>query len=81
MGLSVTIYGWENESKGEIVFDGTRITASGEPSVQQCARDPIAPYGISKGMINPDDEPEKFMRNLSVMYRSPYFYATKAIEK
>jgi hypothetical protein len=78
MRLSVTIYGWANKVEGEIVWDRTRITASGSRGVLRCAREPIFPYGVSKGPIKPDEEPEKFMRNLYLMYRSPYFYAVKA---
>jgi hypothetical protein len=76
--LVVTIYGWENEIKGTLVYDGTRIMASGSRGVHRCAREPIFPEGISKGTIKPDEEPEKFMRNLYLAYRSPYFYAVKA---
>jgi hypothetical protein len=41
-------------------------------------REPIAPHGISNEIIKPDEQPEQFMRNLWLMYRSPYFRAVKA---
>jgi hypothetical protein len=65
--LTVTIYGWEDEIKGVIVWDGTRITASGSIAVRRCAREPIAPHGISNEIIKPDEQPEQFMRNLWLM--------------
>jgi hypothetical protein len=80
MKLSVTIYGWDNKIEGEIVWDGTRITATGSTAVKRCAREPIWPMGRRNEMIKPEEEPEKFMRNLCLVYRSPYFGAVKAVE-
>jgi hypothetical protein len=79
MKLTVTIYGWDNKIEGEIVWDGRRITATGSTAVRRCAREPIWPMGRRKGIIKPDEQPEKFMRNLWLMYRSPYFAAVKAV--
>ena len=80
MRLSVTVYGRDSEEKGKIVWDGTDMTATGSPAVRVAARDPIAPQGVSESVIRPDNEPERFMRNLWLVYRSPYFRATKAVE-
>jgi hypothetical protein len=77
--LSVTIYGWGTQKKGEIVWDGETIKATGSKGVRSAARDPIMPWGIRGKIIKPEDEPEKFMRNLWLMYRSPYFGAVKAV--
>jgi hypothetical protein len=78
--LSVAICGRNNEVKGEIVWDDARIAATGSPRVSRAARDPIAPWGIKRKIIKPDEQPEQFMRSLWLVYRSPYFRATKAVE-
>jgi hypothetical protein len=39
-------------------------------------RDPIR---TEDGMVSASSDPKKFMRNLSLVYRSPYMYATEVI--
>jgi hypothetical protein len=79
MKLTVTIYGVDNAIRGEIIWDGTKITAHGSRAVQRAASDPIYPMGRGNPAIT-TDEPEEFMRNLYLVYGSPYFSAAKAIE-
>jgi hypothetical protein len=80
MKLSVTIYGVDNEIRGEIVWDGTRITTTNSSrAMQRAMTDPIYPMGRRNEEIKPDEHPEKFMRNLWLMYKSPYFRAVKAV--
>ena len=79
MKLTVDIYALNRDAEdvkvGEILFDGKRITAAGEePLMKRIASVPI----VAKGeRIDPDKEPERFVRNLWQEYRSPYLRAMK----
>ena len=82
MKLTVDVYeltGDANDTKrGEIIFDGEEITtSSNDKLLMRMAGTPI----VLKGeVIDPDEEPEKFIRNLWQHYRSPYLRAMKPRE-
>ncbi len=79
--LTVKIQSWKGgmklEKVGEIRWDGKEITAIGSLGVRRIAREPI----VLKNhvIVRPDEEAEKFVRNLWLHYRSPYFLATKPV--
>lgn len=81
MKLTANIYeldGEANDTKvGEIQFDGERITTSNSKSLL-LTRMASVPIEVKGKVIDPDKEPERFVRNLWQHYHSPYLRAMKA---
>ena len=84
MKLRVDIYELDGEANdvkvGEIRFDGEKITVSDSKSLL-LTRMASIPIEINwQEIIDPDKEPERFVRNLWQHYFSPYLRAMKAIK-
>ena len=85
MKLTVAIQGFDTTTAekvhfGDIVFDGKKITTSNNRRMlRTMATEPIilAP-GCQR--VRPDEEPERFMRNLHLQYRGSYCWALEAVE-
>src|SRR2546430_3693692 len=80
MKLKVDIYELDREANdvkvGEIRFDGERITTSSTDKLLM--RMASVPIEVNWKPIDPDEEPERFIRNLWQHYHSPYLRAMKA---
>jgi hypothetical protein len=81
MKLTVTFYHLNpgtarSEVAGHLVWDGRKIKPSEESVVLKNIL--AQPVEVHTEKIDHKKEPEKFMRNLWRMYRSPYLQAMKA---
>ena len=88
MKLIVTIYGVnaddfdKTDLIGTVVWDGERMTTTGDDRrMKPVLREPVfvpGPRGIRD--LHAAEDPVLFMRTLCKHYKSPYFYATKAVQ-
>jgi len=80
MKLSADIYaldGKANDTKvGEIRFDGEKITTSNRSTL--LTRMASVPIEVNWKVIDPEQEPERFVRNLWQHYHGAYLRAMKA---
>ena len=82
MKLTVDIHALNRDAGdvkvGEIRFDGEKITTSSADKLLM--RMAGVPIEVDAKVIDPDKEPERFVRNLWQHYFSPYLRAMKARE-
>src|SRR5206468_32290 len=80
MKLKVDIYELDGEANdvkvGEVRFDGEKITTSSDDKL--LTRMAGVPIEVNGKEIDPDKEPERFVRNLWQHYFGPYLRAMKA---
>src|SRR5206468_4120108 len=82
MKLKVDIYilnrDAEDVKAGEIIFDGEKITASNDSDLMRAIASIPIELDWSGKYIDPEKEPERFVRNLWRRYFHPYLRAMKA---
>jgi len=80
MKLKVAVYALNTEAvdeeRGEIVWDGEKMTASNDSVLLKNIIE--LPIGAGGKKLFAKDDPELFMRSLHIYYTSPYLRVSKA---
>jgi hypothetical protein len=78
MKLIVDFY-WQNDEIASMEYDGSKLSWAYpvEDHMQECISNPLH---IGGKLIDPKQDPEKFIKMLHVAYSGSYFRASKALD-